>query len=72
MILSELTVTRLNKNVQVWSSRKNRNVTVNVDYQRIKAGKFTLIHIARLRDSYGHDTSARLPPKGFEIALIRS
>jgi hypothetical protein len=70
VIFSELTVTRLNKNVQVWSSRKNRNVTVNVDYQRIKAGKFTLIHIARLRDSFGYDTSAHLPQTGLEIELI--
>jgi hypothetical protein len=52
----EINVRRFNKHVPVWSGRSKRPVMVEVDYQSIKAGDFTLIHIARLRDSAGHDT----------------
>ncbi len=52
----EITVRRFNKHVPVWSGRSKRHVLVEVDYQSIKAGDFTLIHLARLRDSAGNDT----------------
>lgn len=62
----EITVRRFNKHVPVWSGRSKRQVLVEVDYQSIKAGDFTLIHIARLRDSVGNDT--RQHPSQFRFA----
>ncbi len=55
----QLKVRNFSKNVPVWSGRKQRQVVVEVDYQSIRAGDFTLIHIARLRDSAGNDTIRR-------------
>lgn len=56
---SQVTVRNFNKNVPIWSGRKKRQVVVEVDYQSIRAGDFTLIHIARMRDSIGNDTYPR-------------
>ena len=51
-----LKVRHFNKNVPIWSGRKQRQVVLEVDYQSIRAGNFTLIHIARIRDASGNDT----------------
>jgi hypothetical protein len=61
----QLKVRSFNKNVPVWSGRKQRQVFVEVDYQSIRAGDFTLIHIARMRDSNGNDTEPKLSDARF-------
>ena len=59
---SQLSMSRLNKDVRIWSDRRKRSVTVRVDYERISNGPFTLIHISRMRDDAGADTEQELPP----------
>ena len=55
---SQITIERFRKNVAIWSGRKKREVIVEVDYQSIRAGDFTLIHIARMQDTPIHDADA--------------
>ncbi len=53
---SLIEIRRFHKQVPIWSGRKKRNVLVEVDYESIKAGDFTLIHIARMRETPASDT----------------
>ena len=56
----QLKVRNFNKNVPIWSGRKQRHVVVEVDYQSVRAGDFTLLHIARMRDSTENDTRPKV------------
>ncbi len=48
---TEITIKQMNKRVAVWSDRRARKITIEVDYQRVQDGNFTLLHITRLQDS---------------------
>ncbi len=59
-VSSQITIDQRNKKVRVWSEHNNQFVKIEVDFDCISSGEFTLVQIVRMRNSLGHDTQIAL------------